>query len=811
MRKITVFMVMVLLSGSSLMAQVAVNTDGSQPDPSAILDVKSTTKGALLPRLTQTQITFIVNPANGLMVFCTTDNKFYAYIASASAWKEILYGDGALSHFSCGSTFTISHVAGDVAPVPKTVTYGTVTNIPGEPSKCWITRNLGADQQASSVDDATEASAGWYWQFNRKQGFKHDGTARTPNTTWLSNISEVSDWTPDNDPCTIELGSSWRIPALFEWDNVYNSGGWTNWNGPWNSGLRLHAAGYLYWENGVVSNRGVYGSNWSSTGSNATFGYNYNFRADYSGTNANLKSYGCSVRCLRDGSTALIQPTITTSPMTNVAQTIATGGGNITSDGGGAVTARGVCWSTSPGPAISGSHTTDGSGTGMFVSSLTGLIPNTLYHIRAYATNCAGTSYGNELNFTTLSFCGSSITINHVAGVVAPVSKTVTYGTVSNIPGEPSKCWITSNLGADHLATSVDDATEASAGWYWQFNRKQGYKNDGSTVTPSWTVSGINESSDWSTANDPCAIELGNGWRIPTFTEWNNVDSIGGWINYDNVWNSGLKLHAAGFLHPSDGSLNLRGVFGYYSSSTQFDATSNWFVFLSAGASIVASYPKSLGFSIRCLKETNPLPASCGSSFTKNHIAGNTAPVTKSVTYGTTTNIPGEPSKCWITSNLGADHQATAVDDATESSAGWYWQFNRKQGYKNDGFTRTPSITWIYPISENSGWVTVNDPCNIELGTSWRIPTYTEWYNVGTTGSWTTWTGPWGSGLKLHAAGYLGSSDGSLIFRGSNGIYWSSTQNNVTNGWYLYFDSGGRNMYNDSKAFGFPTRCVRDF
>ena len=61
-----------------------------------------------------------------------------------------------------------------------------------------------------------------------------------------------------------------------------------------------------------------------------------------------------------------------------------------------------------------------------------------------------------------------------MAGTVAPVDKTVTYGTVTNIPGETSKCWITSNLGADHQATAVNDATEASAGWYWQFNRHTG-------------------------------------------------------------------------------------------------------------------------------------------------------------------------------------------------------------------------------------------------------------------------------------------------------------------------------------------------
>jgi hypothetical protein len=202
----------------------------------------------------------------------------------------------------------------------------------------------------------------------------------------------------------------------------------------------------------------------------------------------------------------------------------------------------------------------------------------------------------------------------------------------------------------------------------------------------------------------------------------------------------------------------------------------------------------------------------CGiSTMTINHVAGLVAPVTKTTTYGTVTNIPAEPTKCWITSNLGSDHQATSENDATEPSAGWYWQFNRKQGYKHDGSTRTPNTTWITSISETSDWVTANDPCNIELGTTWHIPTYTEWYNVDNNGGWTTWTGPWLSGLKLHAAGYLNYLDGSPTNRGSNGNYWSNTQSYASHGWYLFFNSGNSYMNEYGKAYGYSARCVRDY
>jgi hypothetical protein len=199
----------------------------------------------------------------------------------------------------------------------------------------------------------------------------------------------------------------------------------------------------------------------------------------------------------------------------------------------------------------------------------------------------------------------------------------------------------------------------------------------------------------------------------------------------------------------------------------------------------------------------------CGQSITIHHLAGEVAPVNKTTTYGTVTGIPGEPSKCWITSNLGSDHQASAVNDATEASAGWYWQFNRKKGYKNDGSTLTPAWT-ITSINENSDWQTANDPCTLELRTAWRLPTYTEWNNVYSTGGWTNWNGPWGSGLKLHAAGYLSYSNGALYNRGSNGTYCSSTQNSTDNGWHLYFYSGLSFMSNSDKAYGFSARCLRD-
>jgi hypothetical protein len=93
---------------------------------------------------------------------------------------------------------------------------------------------------------------------------------------------------------------------------------------------------------------------------------------------------------------------ITTTAISDTTGVSAVSGGNITSDGGSAITTRGVVWGTSPAPTVSlATKTTDGSGTGQFSSRMEGLSKSTKYYARAYATNAAGTAYGNELSFTT--------------------------------------------------------------------------------------------------------------------------------------------------------------------------------------------------------------------------------------------------------------------------------------------------------------------------------------------------------------------------------------------------------------------------
>jgi uncharacterized protein (TIGR02145 family) len=97
-----------------------------------------------------------------------------------------------------------------------------------------------------------------------------------------------------------------------------------------------------------------------------------------------------------------IAPVLTTSPVSFITLISASSGGYISSEGWSAVTSRGVVWGTSTNPTIlSSPKTIDGSGKGIYESKLNELLPSTQYYVRAYATNNAGTGYGNEISFNT--------------------------------------------------------------------------------------------------------------------------------------------------------------------------------------------------------------------------------------------------------------------------------------------------------------------------------------------------------------------------------------------------------------------------
>jgi hypothetical protein len=213
-------------------------------------------------------------------------------------------------------------------------------------------------------------------------------------------------------------------------------------------------------------------------------------------------------------------PILSTGAVSSVTEVSAISGGNITFDGGGAITARGVCWSTSTNPTTADSITTDGSGSGAFVSNLTGLVPATTYYARAYATNNRGTAYGEELSFTTITY---SIGLSYGGGIVFYIDGTGVHGLIAS-------------------------TTNQSTGIPWQYYYGS-YTTTGATATAIGT--GFNNTLTIisligsGNAAGMCWDYYGPGtydfWFLPSKDELNLMyeqkDVIGGFGNFD-FWSS---------------------------------------------------------------------------------------------------------------------------------------------------------------------------------------------------------------------------------------------------------------------------------
>jgi uncharacterized protein (TIGR02145 family) len=153
-------------------------------------------------------------------------------------------------------------------------------------------------------------------------------------------------------------------------------------------------------------------------------------------------------------------PAVTTTAVASITQTSAVSGGTVTSDGGVGVTQRGVCWATHSAPLITENSTNDGTGTGIFSSLISGLTGNTIYYVRAYATNSEGTGYGQEISFTTSP-------VVPVITTTDPAATSTTTGTgggtVTSDGGSPvtarGVCWSTSSN-----PTTGNDKTSNGAG-----------------------------------------------------------------------------------------------------------------------------------------------------------------------------------------------------------------------------------------------------------------------------------------------------------------------------------------------------------
>jgi uncharacterized protein (TIGR02145 family) len=326
-------------------------------------------------------------------------------------------------------------------------------------------------------------------------------------------------------------------------------------------------------------------------------------------TNAEGTAYGNQVVFNTDGGDL---PTLTTNSASSITAESALSGGVILTDGGLPITQRGICWSTSANPTIiSGSVLNFGGGTGNFSGTMSGLQANTIYFVRAFATNAAGTGYGNSVSFTT-SIGGPSYPPGtmHCMGTPTAVVDVINPAT--------GKIWMDRNLGATQKATSSTDAD--SYGDLYQWGRRADLHQCRNSMTTS-TLSSSDQPAhgsfiitnnapfDWRSpqntnlwqgvngVNNPCPI----GYRLPTQTELNSERTSWSTNSATGAFGSTLKLPMAGF-RMSSGSLLSVGTNGVYWSSTVNTTFSHQLYFTSSDAFVGNSYDRARGLSVRCLK-----------------------------------------------------------------------------------------------------------------------------------------------------------------------------------------------------------------
>lgn len=330
-------------------------------------------------------------------------------------------------------------------------------------------------------------------------------------------------------------------------------------------------------------------------------------------------------------------PVITTTSITSITTITAMSGGTITSNGGLNVIDRGVCWGTSHNPTKENSKSTNGTGIGTFKSSISALTANTIYYVRAYATNGVGTAYGNEEIFTTLQKLPDNTVIDYDGNIY----NTVTIGT---------QVWMKENLKTTHYSDGTAiPLVNTDSKWNALTLKSRAY---------CWYNDDIKNSSKygalypWVTAMNgaqsatatPSGIQgvCPSSWHLPSDAEWaimenyladngyNYDGSIGGapmkialtlasiddWISssaeatvgntdYPEYRNkSGFTALPGGFRY-YDGQFRNQGTSGRWWTSTQYDTfdANRRVIIYSEGHVYRNEGSKREGYSVRCVKD----------------------------------------------------------------------------------------------------------------------------------------------------------------------------------------------------------------
>lgn len=338
----------------------------------------------------------------------------------------------------------------------------------------------------------------------------------------------------------ILLPDSWTLPSglsftagTYTWNNSYTTEQWTQMEG--NGAVFLPAAGYRCGTS--VYEEGSYGNYWSASYNDENYVHDVEFDDwDLDSFVCNDRYYGQSVRLVRSTLKSDI-PTVTTLAVDNISFKSAEGGGNVTLSGGLAVTERGLCWSTSHNPTVSDSHANNGTSTGSFSVTMTGLEPSTIYYVRAYAVNDNGTAYGNEMSFTTtdsLVFLEGAI-----KGLFSVSADAQVYFSQGNLQYKAStNTWRFAENQYDYVGEANSNISSFYSGWIDLFGWGTSGWNSGANCYQPWSTSqtysdyypggsmansltGNFANADWGVYN-----RITNGgnqaglWRTLTNAEW---------------------------------------------------------------------------------------------------------------------------------------------------------------------------------------------------------------------------------------------------------------------------------------------------
>lgn len=219
-------------------------------------------------------------------------------------------------------------------------------------------------------------------------------------------------------------------------------------------------------------------------------------------------------------------PSVITDEVTNISYSTATCGGKVTSSGGLTVTARGVCWSkTNQTPTVSDSHTTNGTGNSSFTCDITGLNQNTVYYVRAYATNNLGTSYGEPITFRT--------TIQGIIAGKYSISGTQqVYFSQGNLQYNPlTHKWRFAENQLDFIGSNNSYISSTYSGWIDLF----GWGTGNNPTNSSTSNSDYGTFVEWGSKPITNGGNIANQWRTLTREEWN-------FLLFNRTTSSGIRF-----------------------------------------------------------------------------------------------------------------------------------------------------------------------------------------------------------------------------------------------------------------------------